>query len=748
MARGKKILQIAALTMSAMMAFGFAACGDGEKEHKHADADGDGYCDTDGTWIGEGEDPALHEHTYDTTKWAYDGTYHYHAGNCGHDVLKDRERHSFEGNAAKCKVCDYERGFDEIYQMYLGGFISSIIGQYQCQKSSAITNWSEYAEKGYKLDYDEETQTWKTKSSIELGLGDQVVVINVVSHAQYGVATSGTTYGARVDEAGKYFVSIKLGDFDPILTRDYGDHTHTYDTWGYDAENHWKQCAADGEKDPATVATHTFGDDGHCTQEGCGAVSQEKCKHEKGFQYNYTKTTVPTPGQATSQGLKKYCPDCGKEEAVEVQLGTTIDISGATSLVPLEGNYYSQSFVGGTLAIREPGVYTVEVVEPVWDDGATLTLTAISANDGGISPKGPVESKDHRPSYVEKTIDYAPYVVYDYGEEQNNGFLSTELATKWKDKITINGQPASAWTNKWAAFTSISVTVTQEDIDGVTQQYTKPATEDEEPQPLPKVFYFTFFAVAKKTQEIKLEGIYGTWLTTITKSEIVTTTCDHENVTFDKKVAENAFTAASTTAPGTIKGTCSECNSEVDIPFDAKVALNARGVQTKEIGKTYFINASGYIAFKIEEAGTYTFTKQIVYRVPNVVDDDPDDDKDTSKTYLNFFRDVYITTGTSAGKAAANAIYADGTWKDTDLANKWKSKIKFDGNIGGTGYDTKTETLTFTITVTEEDLQNLGDGNSLFVTLGVWFGEVSGSWSGAQTGSYFLVSMKKEAPEA
>ena len=64
------------------------------------------------------------------------------------------------------------------------------------------------------------------------------------------------------------------------------------------------------------------------------------------------------------------------------------------------------------------------------------------------------------------------------------------------------------------------------------------------------------------------------------------------------------------------------------------------------------------------------------------------------------------------------------------------------------GDETKTETLTFTITVTEDDLRSLGDGNSLFVTLGVWFGEVSSSWSGAQTGSYFLVSMKKEAPMA
>ena len=744
MVRGKKaILQIAALAMSAMMAFGFAACG--EKEHQHADADGDGYCDTDGTWIGEGEDPALHEHTYDTTKWAYDSTYHYHAGNCGHDVLKDRERHSFEGNAAKCTVCDYERGFDEIYQMYLGGLISSFVGQYQCKQVSGITNWSEYAEKGYKLDYDEATQTWKTKSSIELGIADQVVVINVVSHTQYGVSGGGTTYGVRVDEAGKYFVSLKLGESRPVLTKDYGDHTHSYTAWGYDADNHWKQCAEDGEKDPSTVAPHNFDNtDGHCT-DGCGAVSQEKCKHTKGYQYNYTKTTVPMSSDAASKGLKKYCPDCGKEEKVEVERGATIEAGGGTSLILLEGNYYSQSFVGGVLAIREPGVYTVEVIEPVWDDGATLTLTAISANIGGVLPNAPVTSRNYRPNYGKTT---APYVVYDYGEEQNNGFLSTELATKWKNKITINGQPASVWTNKWEAFTSISVTVTQEDIDGVTQQYTKPATEDEKPQPLPKEFYFNFFAVAKKTQEVKREGIYGAWLTTITKSEIVTTTCDHKNVTFDKTVAEEAWKAASTTAPGTIKGTCPECNSEVDVPYDAKAGLNAMLVTTEEIGKTYFINASGYIAFKIEEAGTYTFTKQIIYRVPNVVDDDPDDDKDTSKTYLNFFRDVYITTAAKAGKTAANAIYADGAWKETELAQKWAPKIKFDGNVGGTGYETKTETLTFTITVTEEDLQNLGDGNSLFVTLGVWFGEVSGSWSGAQTGSYFLVSMKKEAAPA
>ena len=36
-----------------------------------------------------------HEHTY-SDSWSYDETYHWHAANCGHDVIKDKAAHSFQ----------------------------------------------------------------------------------------------------------------------------------------------------------------------------------------------------------------------------------------------------------------------------------------------------------------------------------------------------------------------------------------------------------------------------------------------------------------------------------------------------------------------------------------------------------------------------------------------------------------------------------------------------------------------------
>ena len=416
--------------------------------------------------------------------------------------------------------------------------------------------------------------------------------------------------------------------------------------------------------------------------------------------------------------------------------------SSPTQLNPIEGYYYQTSRVQGYFAFGEPGTYTLQVAEAVFDDGKGLTLTAITVGTTGskqysgswVPEAGLGVARNESPSYTETS-------VYDYAK--TDGWTADGKLSPWRDKIQINGKPASAWTDKWATFTSITVTVTQDDIDAVPQQYIKATEEGKEDTPVPKYVYVSFNAVARQEQETTTSNnVQGAWLYTVTKGEtVITPACDHKTVTYMKEEAETAFKNGTE-----IKGTCSECSEEVTTTYDEKIAsMSTRTVKASEIGKTYYINGSGYMGFKIEQAGTYTFTKQIVYRVPDVVDDKPDDETDTSKTYLNFFRDVYITTGASAGKAAANAIYADGAWKDTDLAKKWFSKIKFDENVGGTGYTTKTETLTFTITVAEEDLQNLGDGNSLFVTLGVWFGEKSASWSGAQTGSYFLVSMQKEA---
>lgn len=745
MARGKKLfLQIAALAMSATMAFGFAACGDGEqKEHQHADADGDGYCDTDGTWIGEGEDPALHEHTYDTTKWAYDDTYHYHAGNCGHDVLKDRERHSFEGDAAKCIVCDYERSFDDIYQMYLGGAIYSLQqAKYNIAQAFSIKNWSEYAKGGYKLDYDETTQTWKTKTSIDLVFADQVVVINTISHTQYGVNNTSSQYGAKVDKEGKYFVSLKLGELTPVLTRDYGEHTHTYTEWGYDADNHWKQCADDGEKDPSTVAPHTFGDDGHCTQEGCSAVSQEKCKHEKGFAYNYTKTTMPSSKQAQSGQLMKVCPDCGKEQPVPVARGVASTITAPVPITPIEGTYYGQSFVQGYFAFREPGTYTLQVLEPVWDDDSTLTLTSVAvcvngsqaAKAGGWEPLDGLGCNEYGSPNVRT---YARTAVYDYAKE--NGWETGANLSSWQSKIKINGKPASEWTDKWAAFTSITVTVTQEDIDAVPDQVIKATQEGKEDTPVPKYVYVSFCALGKKDQEINFNKFtYGAWLYTVTEDSGTTEDCKHEHLTYAKADADeaNRVTAGET---GTLNATCTDCNEQISVPFTKpKQAPSSMSVRTYDVGTKYYISAAGYVAFELKEAGTYTLTRTAVYNVPDVADDEKTEDEDETQTYCYFFNGVYISA--KAGKAAADAVYLSGEWKQEKSA--WFSKIKFDGNVGGQGYETKQDTFTFTITVTEGDLAS----GSLFVTIGVWYGaEESSGWTSTKAGHYEFLEMTKES---
>ena len=100
-------------------------------------------------------------------------------------------------------------------------------------------------------------------------------------------------------------------------------------------------------------------------------------------------------------------------------------------------------------------------------------------------------------------------------------------------------------------------------------------------------------------------------------------------------------------------------------------------------------------------------------------------------------------------KTKTDAVYYQGEWQSGK--QEWYSKIKFDGDVGGSGYAEKIDTMTFTITVTEGDLQNLGDGNSLFVTLGVWYGaKESSGWTSGQAGHYEFLEMNKEenAPAA
>lgn len=49
-----------------------------------------------------------HTHTYDTTKWTYDATMHWHAATCKHtDEISDVQGHIDENKDGACDVCDY-----------------------------------------------------------------------------------------------------------------------------------------------------------------------------------------------------------------------------------------------------------------------------------------------------------------------------------------------------------------------------------------------------------------------------------------------------------------------------------------------------------------------------------------------------------------------------------------------------------------------------------------------------------------
>lgn len=47
-----------------------------------------------------------HTHTF-SSEWSYDETYHWHAATCGHDVIANKLKHSFDENK-QCSICGYK----------------------------------------------------------------------------------------------------------------------------------------------------------------------------------------------------------------------------------------------------------------------------------------------------------------------------------------------------------------------------------------------------------------------------------------------------------------------------------------------------------------------------------------------------------------------------------------------------------------------------------------------------------------
>ncbi len=119
------------LVLSLSVVTVFTACGGGE-EHTHTFATDWAWDDTNhwhnatcehadvtsefGAHVDKNNDDLCdvcsyakdHTHTYDTTVWKWDESYHYHAGNCGHEVKQDEAAHMDENNDGLCDICAYD----------------------------------------------------------------------------------------------------------------------------------------------------------------------------------------------------------------------------------------------------------------------------------------------------------------------------------------------------------------------------------------------------------------------------------------------------------------------------------------------------------------------------------------------------------------------------------------------------------------------------------------------------------------
>lgn len=58
----------------------------------------------------------VHSHSYDTSKWVVDDTYHWHAANCGHDLTIDKAEHTF-GDDNICTVCGQLKSSEAVAQI-------------------------------------------------------------------------------------------------------------------------------------------------------------------------------------------------------------------------------------------------------------------------------------------------------------------------------------------------------------------------------------------------------------------------------------------------------------------------------------------------------------------------------------------------------------------------------------------------------------------------------------------------------
>ena len=83
------------------------------------------------------------EHKF-SSEWSSDITYHWHATTCGHDAVKDREKHIYEGDSEVCGVCDYESSKGLIYTINEDNASYSVTGLKEGNVNAQIVIPTEY----------------------------------------------------------------------------------------------------------------------------------------------------------------------------------------------------------------------------------------------------------------------------------------------------------------------------------------------------------------------------------------------------------------------------------------------------------------------------------------------------------------------------------------------------------------------------------------------------------------------------
>lgn len=353
--------------------------------------------------------PVEHVHTFDTAKWDYNETTHWHPATCEHtDQKGDMARHDFENR--KCKVCGYEQEAE----VYLVGHIAS---------KPTSKNPSEFTQTGgslteikkncIKMELAEDGKTYQTE--VLLSTKDDFRVYEYASKMTYPSQLH--SLGVRVKEDNGYIVSWKLDDPEPTAKV----HDHKYTKWAYDATNHWKVCPLDGTADPATKTAHDF-TKGDCA---CGQKAPEACQHTNGYEFAYDSLPEAIAAGGT---LTKTCPDCSDTQEVQYVAGVEgpgklgCSKSANQHEVKVDGLYYARSAAGFKFVIEKPGTYTItfsgEVMKKEKRQG--VKLYALAINEGNYlenvsSTNGIVGAGKAGPGYSELISRY---------DVQINGFTS------------------------------------------------------------------------------------------------------------------------------------------------------------------------------------------------------------------------------------------------------------------------------------------------------------------------------------